>query len=565
VRILRRLLLAFAAAGFAVLLFKHISYPLFWQDEGEVAMFATRVLEYGYPKIHGDRNVLYEFAGDLEIGRDERTDAYIGTTWGHFYFAVPGLLWSRGTGDPHAKTARMRIPFALAGFAGVAGFLLAALPALRSRGERELFAALYLALLCLSISLILHIRETRYYALQVLAGAGVIAVHLRYHVYGGTGFRRYAVWQALLLVLMFNVFFSAWFSMSLLLGLHAAYAGWRRGGAARERLLDAGRGLAPFALSAVLLIPWFVFFETLRIAGHFSDWGGLGMRVYLWNLRDIVGHLARHELLLPALFARAACAALRPEARAAWPLRDPRRRAAAFLLGFSAGYVAVGCLNPLVFERYFLLLSPALAAAFLLDAFTLAEEVPRRFSAGRHGLARAATVVALALVVAGTGGVRAHDLRERIHEITHPMEGATDRVVAYLRRRYPQPESLVIATNYGAHPLMFYLGSHVIVGMGLNHPADLALEPDVVVPRRDWLETRELVADFVERAAPGEFEAVRLGIMDTPFNNIPALSRTNALPDIHRFRTPLEYKPKREMVIYCRLRGGAPDRSGGPR
>jgi hypothetical protein len=516
-------------------------------------MFATRVLEYGFPKIHGEKNVLYEFAGDLEIGRDEATDAYIGTTWGHFYFAVPGLLWSRGVDDPHAKTARMRIPFALAGLLGVASFLFAALPALRKRGEREWFAALYFALCCLSISLVLHIRETRYYALQVLASAWVIAVHLRYHVYGGMGFRRYLAAQALLLVLLFNVFFSAWFSMSLLLGLHALYASWRRGGAARERLRDAARGLAPFALSALILSPWLWFFETFRVAGHFSDWGGMSLRVYGWNLRDIVGHLVRHELLLPALFARMAAAALREEGRPAWSSRDPKRRAAAFLVGFTAGYVVIGCFNPLAFERYFLLLFPALVVAFLLDAFTLASEVPRRFAPARRGVAHAATAAALPLVVILTGGTRFHDLRERIHEITHRMEGHADRVVAYLRERYPHPESLVIATNYGAHPLMFYLGAHVIVGMSLNHPADLALEPDVVVPQRDWLETRDLISDFVERA-PWEFEAVRLGIMDTPFNNIPALTKTNSLPDRHRFRTATEFKPKREMVIYCRVR-----------
>jgi hypothetical protein len=554
VRVLRRLLLATAVACFAVLLFKHISYPLFWQDEGEVAMFATRILEHGFPRIHGERNVLYEFAGDLEIGRDEATDAYIGTTWGHFYFAVPGLLWSHGASDPHAKTARMRIPFAVAGLAGVASFLWVALPALRGRSDRELFAALYFALCCLSISLILHIRETRYYALQVLAGAWVLGVHLRYHVYGGIRFRRYLISQSILLVLLFNVFFSAWFSMSLLLGLHAIYAAWQRGAGARERLREALLGLAPFAVSALLLIPWFVFFETFRIAGHFSDWGGLGPGVYLANLAAIAGHLARHELLVPALFARVAVAALREEARPAWRERDPKRRAAACLIAFSAGYVVIGCANPLVFERYFLLVSPALIAAFLLDSFTLAEEAPRRFSPEQRGRVRAATVAALVVVVAGTGTTRVHDLRERIHEITHRMEGPTDRVVAYLRARYPRPESLVIATNYGAHPLMFYLGSQVIVGMGLNHPADLALEPDVVVPKRDWLDTRELVTDFVERA-PWEFEAVHLGIMDTPFNNIPSLTRTGALPDTHRFRTPSQFKPKRELVIYCRVRG----------
>ena len=42
----------------------------------------------------------------------ERDDAYIGKTWGDFYFAVPGLLWARGVDDLYAKTLRLRLPFA---------------------------------------------------------------------------------------------------------------------------------------------------------------------------------------------------------------------------------------------------------------------------------------------------------------------------------------------------------------------------------------------------------------------------------------------------------------------
>ena len=37
------------AVFFGVLLGKHLSYPLFWADEAETAMFARRVLEHGYP------------------------------------------------------------------------------------------------------------------------------------------------------------------------------------------------------------------------------------------------------------------------------------------------------------------------------------------------------------------------------------------------------------------------------------------------------------------------------------------------------------------------------------
>jgi len=69
------LLLAAGLVLFAVLLGKHLAYPVLWQDEAETAMFATRVIEVGYPKVHGDRNVLYEFGSNIAVGVKESVDA----------------------------------------------------------------------------------------------------------------------------------------------------------------------------------------------------------------------------------------------------------------------------------------------------------------------------------------------------------------------------------------------------------------------------------------------------------------------------------------------------------
>ena len=81
-------LVAVGAALVAGLLFARLDAPLFWADEGETAMFAQRVLEYGYPKVHGERNVVYQFGPNIALGVKEGSDAYIGTTWGQFYFAA---------------------------------------------------------------------------------------------------------------------------------------------------------------------------------------------------------------------------------------------------------------------------------------------------------------------------------------------------------------------------------------------------------------------------------------------------------------------------------------------
>ena len=41
----------------------------------------------------------------------------------------------------------------------------------------------------------------------------------------------------------------------------------------------------------------------------------------------------------------------------------------------------------------------------------------------------------------------------------------------HVLERYPDSRELVIATNYEAHPLMYYLDSRVIVGLSLNNIA----------------------------------------------------------------------------------------------
>ena len=88
------LLCAALALLFGASLLRHLGAPLLWNDEGDTAMFATRILEVGYPKVHGPGNVLYEFGAEASVGIDEASDAYIGKTWGDFYFAVPGVRWS---------------------------------------------------------------------------------------------------------------------------------------------------------------------------------------------------------------------------------------------------------------------------------------------------------------------------------------------------------------------------------------------------------------------------------------------------------------------------------------
>jgi hypothetical protein len=541
------LALLMALAGFGTMLFAHLAYPLLWQDEGETVMFARRVVEYGYPKVHGPRNVVNEFGPHAAAGVKEASDAYIGKTWGDFYWAVPGLVWARGSDDVYERTWRLRLPFALTGAAGVVAMLWAVAPAVVPR-RRLVFAAFYFALCASSVSLLLHLREVRYYGLLVLVMAAILGVHLRAVTFGRLRYRRYVALQALLLVLLFHVFFAAWFAVTALLGLDAGRRAWRAppgsgGGSTPGRV---GRALLPHALSAVAVTPGLWFFETFAQAAGFSRSLGLSPALVIVNLGDVTWHLLRYELLLPALCARLAVAIVcqdRPASEVA-----PARRAAALLLAFAAGYAVIGCLNPLVYERYFVVLGPLLILAFLLDAMTLLESV-RISAAGRRG-AVVATGLCLALLAGGATAWRAPEIAGRLAEIRTPYRGPLDFIVPHLLERYPHPEKLIVATNYEAYPLMYYLGSRVIVGLALNNiVAERALVPDVVIPRRGW--PRSLV-EIRRILSKGGYRAEELPVRDIHYNNIPSLGRFGATPDPHRFRTPWA-EPGTGLRVYHRV------------
>ncbi len=541
------------------LLLKNLSYPLMWQDEAETAVFATRILDYGFPKVHGSRNVVYEFGSNVALGIDERTDAYIGTTWGHFYFAVPGVLAAAATDDLYAKTWRIRLPFALTGALGIGLTVLAVIPVFRGRpGLARRFVIYFLLLSCASISLLLHLREARYYALLILLVAAIGWVHLRHVVFETLSYRRYAIALTGLMVLLFNVFYSAFFMIGLILAIEALWRERRScimsppqiGSGAARRIATS---LAPLAAAGVCVIPLLVYFETFPIAAEFSKHVGFSAAVYLANSENLVFHLLRHELLAVVVLCRVAVLAadrVLGEPLERWEAQS--RRVASQIVGFALGYSLLSCLNPLVYERYYIVLSPLLTVVFVLDAMCLSARA-RAHDRSRGGWVNVFAVATILALTTVTGTTRIQDVRGRLREISEPYLGPLDYVIPWIREQYPHPEALVIATNYENHPYMYYLGSHTIVGLSRNNiRRDRLLEPDLVVPRRRWRASLRDAMAFVERRR-GEYRSEVFEVRDLHYNNVPALSRSMSTPDPHRFVTALADRDEQRLEVYVRV------------
>jgi hypothetical protein len=197
---------------FLLSLFKNISYPLFWADESMTVMGGVRVLEYGYPKVHDGKNVLYDLRHpNLSLGIDEKTDAYIGgANWGQYYFAVPGIKLAEMSDDLFTKTGIIRVTFAVMGLAGLAILAFLGRQFFHTPLSQTGFLALFVFFELISVPLVLHLREARYYPLTVFLIALTVFVYNRYRILEKMRYSSYAV---LLVVFIFSVcqFFPVYF------------------------------------------------------------------------------------------------------------------------------------------------------------------------------------------------------------------------------------------------------------------------------------------------------------------------------------------------------------------
>jgi hypothetical protein len=228
------------ALGFQILffasLFAGLGAPLFWQDEAETAMLGRHVLEFGLPKIHVGRNVVYGAHLPLELGRNPALDAYLGSPWGQYFFAAPAVAWSDAATDLASRTWRVRVPFALAGWLGVLllGSVGAALWPVAA-GARAWFWLGFGACLVLSVSLQLHLREVRYYPLVVLALGVIARLETRRHARGDLPALRHTLLLAPALWALFNLFYPAFTAVIAAAGGALALHAWRARGCSGSR------------------------------------------------------------------------------------------------------------------------------------------------------------------------------------------------------------------------------------------------------------------------------------------------------------------------------------------
>ena len=381
------LTLCFLCLLFLVGLFKNISYPLLWADESMTAVEGTRVLEYGYPKVHDGKNVVYDLRhSNPKLGIDEKTDAYIGgANWGMYYVAAIAVKVAQLSDNIYTKTAILRIPFALAGLVGLLIFGFLGAQFFESRVGKKGFWALFGFFELISIPLVLHLREVRYYSLAVFLVALVTFIYVRYRILNKTKYLTYTLFVTLSLFLLFVTFSPVYFIFLISIFLYESIVSAKivfsqylekSCESAPESYLfpkiafyDYVRSLLPIILSLIAVSPLIFFFKTFYIAGEMAKFNFLlfgisKLDMYLANLSVIWKYFRSFDFIYLAIFLKLCLlfCFLKSGIRGISFLGKRRLMLSNFLaISFVIYFFAIAQIPNFPFTRYLIPLQPVLA------------------------------------------------------------------------------------------------------------------------------------------------------------------------------------------------------------
>lgn len=530
---------------FCVSLFKHISYPLFWNDEGNTAMFGVRVLEYGFPKVHDGKNIVYESSVSMKTGVYKKWDAFLAGSWLTYYFAAVGVFFAELVEDVYWKTAIIRFFFACAGFLGLA-LLAWSLAGLFQSGSvsRALFIAAFVFFGLISVSLVLHLREVRHYPLMVFLSACVIRVYMDFHVFKRTSFTKYAVLLVALLFLAFHAFYPLYFIFLASMAIFERFSSFKKSVFWKHALVLLG--------SLVTALPFIYFFRIREISLILSERCGFGWGRYWENLVFLAGFFAKHEFLYLALFVKAAQVLLRyiHSSEAGEPAEDARQklRMSDFMSLFFIVHLLAAARTPWVFTRYVIVLQPVLTAILLLDVFLIFYFLNHLVSPDSIAKFKKGLVLLLVLGFGLNSRHKLEPLAGHVHELLYPYKGPLDFAIPYILENHKDTGKLVIAANYEENSLMYYLGAKVIIGFVKNNlEEDLKETPDVMIFRKYWERDPRELRTFLGKAG---YRKILFPVLDYPVNNMPDLHHGIR----HLFHTPLAKNESDRLEIYVKDR-----------
>ncbi|MEP6645456.1 MAG: hypothetical protein ABJC12_00085 [Saprospiraceae bacterium] len=530
-------------------IFKNISHPLFWADESMTAMGSERVIHYGYPKVHDGKNVFYDLRhSNPTLGINEKNDAYVGGAgWLQYYFGIIGYKLAATSDDLFTKTGIYRSTFATAGLLGLFlfGFLISRLFA--DQFSRYAFLFLYFLLELFSVSLALLLREVRYYSLVMLLTSIILGMYSLYRFRGSFNKIGFTVSVSIALWLLFNTFAPVYFILAASIGASELIMVIGQGikSNLKKSILEALPVIIALLISFMAIIPLMSYFRTFEISKAMSDFNNYNNEIYKTNLATVFNYFKNFELLWLMLLLKILMAT---QFRSILKEKSPAFKTSCFLtLVFILFVFAISKIPNFIYTRYIIYMQPVLVAIILIDFFT----VIRQFTKGSEKMWPIKLWIPVAAFICGFFLMVLENfnyISGHVYELTHIYKGPLDYTIPYLKEKYPQSDSLVIAANYEETSYMYYLNSKVIMGFaGNNLQQDSIKQPDVIAYRKTWGNNASIYNKFLSMAP---FEPEKFPIKDNPVNNIPELNFRPAFN--HQFRTLLPADEKDATYLYIK-------------
>jgi len=523
--------------------FRNIKYPLLWNDEATTAVFARSVLRNGYPKAHDEKNNLNPtIPDDKSLCIKEEIDAYLCIGWGHYYLAAPFVYLADKTNDLYTKTALVRFPFSLLAFMAILMFPLIALKEIKSFSGKILFYSGFLVFELLSVFLALHASQVRYYSLLLFLSALLILIYSRYRIFGGNK-HLYIVLVPILLVLVFISYYPAYavFIITFILQEFLFFM-------TKKNKLKTGLAHVGLTLSSLIItLPLMIFFETFKISKEYSNYlttnlygGKYTLTMYIKNLLSVYEFFFKQEFLFVLFILKMLLLWIlykKGKDKIIKLLRENKSLQISNLLTlFFINYIFIVSRIPYLFTRYFYIEQPILSLIILIDTVLIINLTKPKKDALK------AYAIYFASILILSGAYKIQTLRLYFYELTHTYKGPLDYAIGYIHKNYENPEKLVIATNYEELAFIFYLNSRVIIGaVGNELEKDMKIEPDIIIPRKDW-KNIEYLEDLL---AKGTYEKVSFPIYDYKFNNISELQW-------HLFKTKYATSDDEKLTIYLK-------------
>lgn len=526
---------------FLISLLKNISYPLLWNDEAETAMYAQRVLRFGYPKIHDAKNIINLIEHpDNNFGITKGIDAYKEAIWGQYYFAVPAIYFAQKVDDFYLKTALIRIPFALIGFFGLVIIAHTITIIFNKKFHKLLFFFLFFFIELLSVSLVLHLRDARYPSLLIFLTGCILYIYFQFYYLKKINFYIYTGLFVFLLFLVFNSFCPLYFPFIITFGLDILLRKiiFNK----KRRFITILKLVMPLLISLLITYPLCIFFEVFFVSSKFAQYYHFNFHIYIEHILYILRFFRKYEFLYLALGVKLILIVLLLKIKNKYSNYINRQIQASWILSllFIVNSLFIAS-SPLLYERYFINLQPILTTIYLLDIFIICELFPKNSK----------SLILLFFIIFLINGLdRVHkinSLKGHIYELKYQYKGPLDFAIPFINKQYKNPRDLIIATNYEELSYMYYLDSRVIVGQkGNNLENDLKLQPDIIIQRKGWLGFNPEAYSYLLKKA--EYKKISFPVYDYQVNNIPELY----YPIFHQFKTKFPEKADEALDIYLK-------------